>query len=191
MDRARAPLARQRRPATAPTNINFRILASLLVDYSRLALGQTVAHSAHGDHELRVLRVALDLLAQVRDVDVAGADVAGELRLPELLHDLEPAEDLARVLGQQPQHLELGAGQVDRLAADQDEVAREVDPHVAGVDRLAARARSSSGRARGGAAGRARGRSARGPRTAWSRSRRRRPRARRPCPPRRPWRSAG
>ena len=39
--------------------------------------------------ELGVLRVALDLLAQVGDVDVAGAHVAVELGLPELLHDLE------------------------------------------------------------------------------------------------------
>ncbi len=71
-------------------------------------------------------------------MDVAGADVAGELGLPELLHDLEPAEDLPGALGQEAKHLELGAGQVDGLAADRDEVAREVDVDGAGVDRLAA-----------------------------------------------------
>ena len=70
-------------------------------------------------------------------MDVAGANVAGELGLPELLHDLEAAEDLAGALGEQPQDLELGAGQVDGLAADGDEVAGKVDRHVAGVDALA------------------------------------------------------
>ena len=48
----------------------------------------------------------------------------------------QPAEDLARALGEQPQDLELRAGQVDRLAADRDQVAGEVDPHRPGVDRL-------------------------------------------------------
>src|SRR5215218_9405672 len=42
-------------------------------------LDQPVADAAHGEHELRILGVALDLLPQVGDVDVAGADVAAEL----------------------------------------------------------------------------------------------------------------
>ena len=44
-----------------------------------LVLVQPVPHPTNRDDELGVLRIALDLLAEVRDVDVAGADVAGEL----------------------------------------------------------------------------------------------------------------
>ena len=68
-----------------------------------------ISDPAHGEHELGLLRVALDLLAQVGDVHVAGAHVAGELRLPELLHDLEPAENLTRALGEQAKYLKLRA----------------------------------------------------------------------------------
>src|SRR5918995_3581185 len=99
-------------------------------------LGELVAHAAHGEHQLGLLRVALDLLAQVGDVDVAGADVARELRLPQLLHDLQPAEHLPGSLREQPQHLELRAGQVHGFAPHRDQVPREVDCHRAGFDRL-------------------------------------------------------
>src|SRR5918995_3065724 len=88
---------------------------------------ELVADAAHRHHQLGVLGVALDLLAQVRDVDVAGAHVAPELGLPQLLHDLLAGEDLARALRQQPQHLELRPGQVDGLAADRDQMAGEID----------------------------------------------------------------
>ena len=116
-----------------------------------VALGELVADAAHGQHQLGVLGVALDLLAQVGDVDVAGADVAAELRLPQLLHDLLAAEDLARVAGQQAQDLELRARQVDGLAAHGDQVAREVDADGAGARPGCPRARRC-GRARGAAA---------------------------------------
>ena len=69
-------------------------------------------------------------------MDVAGAHVAAELGLPELLHDLLAREDLARVLDEQPQDLELRARQVDRLAPDGDEVPRQVDRDGARLDRL-------------------------------------------------------
>ncbi len=102
---------------------------------ARSVLGEAIADPPHREDQLGVLRIALDLLAQVGDVDVAGPDVSAELGLPELLHDLLAREDLARVLGEQPQHLELRAGQVDRLPSDGDQVACQVDRHRAGLDR--------------------------------------------------------
>src|SRR6185436_12710652 len=77
-----------------------------------------IANAAHGQDQLRLLRVALDLLAQVRDVDVAGALVAIELGLPQLLHDLGAGENLARAGDEEAQQLELRAGEVDGDAAD-------------------------------------------------------------------------
>src|SRR5262249_10580117 len=87
------------------------------------------------------LGVALDLLAQVGDVDVAGALVAVELGLPELLHDLATGKDLAGAADQEAQELELGAGQVDRLAAHGGDVADEVrrDRAAFALDRLVER----------------------------------------------------
>ena len=67
-------------------------------------------------------------------MDVAGADVAVELGLPELLHDLVAGEDLAGAAGEQAQQLELGAGQADLLTADPDQVADEVDRDRARFD---------------------------------------------------------
>src|ERR1044072_8573087 len=78
---------------------------------------ELVADAAYGADELGVLGVALDLLAQVRDVDVAGALVAVELGLPELVHDLAAGEDLSGAADQEAEQLELGAGEADRLAA--------------------------------------------------------------------------
>src|SRR3954454_14187428 len=102
----------------------------------RPVLGEPVAHAADRQDQLGLLGVALDLLAEVGDVHVAGPHVAGELRLPQLLHDLQTTEDLSRALGEEPQDLELRPRQVDGLAADRDQVSREVDPHRPGVDRL-------------------------------------------------------
>ena len=68
-------------------------------------------------------------------MDVAGAHVAAELGLPELLHDLGREKTCPGLLGEQAQHLELRAGQVDRLAAHRDEVAGEVDRDRPGLDR--------------------------------------------------------
>src|SRR5262249_235001 len=68
-------------------------------------------------HPPRPRRVGPDLLPEIGDVDVAGALVAFELGLPELLHDLRAGEPLAGPAGEQPQQLKLGAGQVDRGAA--------------------------------------------------------------------------
>ena len=55
-------------------------------------------------------------------MDIAGTDVALELGLPELLHDLLAREDLAGILRQEAEDLELRPRQVDRLAADADQV---------------------------------------------------------------------
>src|SRR6478752_7502237 len=73
---------------------------------------ELVADAAYGEDELGVLGVALDLLAEVGDVDVTGSLVAVELGLPQLLHDLGAGEDLAGAADEEAQELELRAGQV-------------------------------------------------------------------------------
>src|SRR5262249_28052716 len=101
------------------------------VPASAVAL-ELVADAAHGDDQLRALGIALDLLTEVGDVDVAGALVAVELGLPELLHDLAAGEDLAGAADEQAQQLELRAGEADRLATHGGDVADEVDRDRAG-----------------------------------------------------------
>ncbi len=155
----------------------------------QVAVGaELVADAAHREHQLGPLRVALDLLAQVRDVDVAGSLVAVELGLPELLHDLRAGEDLAGAADEQAQQLELRAGQVDRHGRARWRRGGRGRSRP-GRTRSSPPGPAASGRVRGGAAGRARARAARARRRAWSRSRRRRPRVRPPCRPRRPSRS--
>src|SRR6266542_1842700 len=100
-----------------------------------------VCWNAHGRKEgvadppdryepIRVARIELDLPAQVRDVDVAGPLVADVGALPQVLHDLPPAEDPLRLFREEHEQPELGARQVDELAGDRDPVSGEVDPDV-------------------------------------------------------------
>src|SRR5918995_3101687 len=98
-------------------------------------LGELVPDAPDRQHELGLLRVALDLLAQVRDVDVARPHVTLELALPQLLHDLLAAEHLTGPAGEQPQYLELRAREIDRLAAHRHEVTGEVDSYRPRLDR--------------------------------------------------------
>src|SRR5207237_10893627 len=61
---------------------------------------ELVADRTHRHQTLRLRRVALDLPAQVRDVDVAGALVADVGAAPEVLHDLAPREDAVGLSGE-------------------------------------------------------------------------------------------
>src|ERR671933_228103 len=99
---------------------------------------EPVADPAHGEQALRVRRVALDLAAQVRDVDVAGALVAYVGAVPEVLHDLAAAEDALRLGGKEREQPELRRGQAHALAVDPHLVAGQVEAERADLlDRVA------------------------------------------------------
>src|SRR4029450_3963150 len=80
--------------------------------------GELVADAADGDDALRVRRIFLELLAQVGDVDVTGALVTHVLAVPEVLHDLAPAEHPFGLLRQKQQKLVLRGRQALRVARD-------------------------------------------------------------------------
>ena len=95
-----------------------------------------IPHAAHGEEELRILWIALDLLAQVSDVDVDGARVAIGGVAPEAVEDHRAAEYAARVAGEDREDLELHVGEPHRLAPDLDGALGEVDAQVARRERL-------------------------------------------------------
>src|SRR4051794_18843864 len=93
---------------------------------SRL-VAEAVAHAAHREEVLRVLRVRLQLLAQVADVDVDRARVAVGRVAPDPRQQHVAREDAARVAGQSVEDLELDERQLDRRAADPDRALGRVD----------------------------------------------------------------
>src|SRR5262249_48955919 len=79
---------------------------------------QDVARAAHGvDHRLAA---GVDLLAQVRDVELDDVRLATEVVVPHPVEDLRLAEDPPGVAHEVAQQLELGRGQVDRVVASSD-----------------------------------------------------------------------
>ena len=72
-------------------------------------------------------RLALDLLAQVADVDVDRAWLAVVGAPAEALEELPAGEDDAGVRGEQREQLELDERQLDGLAAHLDRAPRQVD----------------------------------------------------------------
>src|SRR5947208_2269976 len=71
-----------------------------------LVSDELVAEAAHRDQAARPGGLALDLAADVEDVRVAGALVADEARLPQVLHDLAPADGAAGILREQREQAE-------------------------------------------------------------------------------------
>src|SRR3954451_1791830 len=90
-----------------------------------------VPHPAHGQHDLRVLRVALDLRPQPLDVHVHQPRVGRVAVSPHLLAQHLPSEHLARLAGQCHEQVELQRREGDRLARPRDLVRRDVDRDVA------------------------------------------------------------
>src|SRR5205823_13955043 len=76
----------------------------------RCAVSEAVADAANGDDQPRLVRIALELLAQVPDVHVDRAGLAVGGVAPELLEQHLTAEHAARSLGDRPQDLELALG---------------------------------------------------------------------------------
>ena len=103
-------------------------------------LDEAVADAAHGEEELGLLRVALELLAQVPDVDVDGARVAVLGVAPDVLEQRLAGEHPAGRAGERAEDLELDVGDPDLLAGQGDEAAVEVDRQVAVDDRAGCRA---------------------------------------------------
>src|SRR4051794_31357082 len=81
---------------------------------SRAALAvrvaEAVADPAHGEEVLRLLGVALDLLAQVADVDVDRARVAVRAVAPDASEQHVARPDAARVRRERGEDLELDVG---------------------------------------------------------------------------------
>src|SRR5690606_18964232 len=96
----------------------------------RLWWAGLVAHTAHGQHDLGVFRVAFDLRAQALDVDVHQAGVGRVAVAPHLLEQHLAGEDLARLAGQRHEEVELQRGQRDGLAGPGHLVAGHVDGQV-------------------------------------------------------------
>ena len=74
---------------------------------------QPVADAGHGEHDLGVARVGLDLLAQPPDVD-AHRLVVVELAVaaPDVLDELRAGEGLTGMLREEDEQPELGGGEV-------------------------------------------------------------------------------
>ena len=74
--------------------------------------------------------VALELLAQVAHVRLDDVRLAAEVVVPDVVEDLRLRQDAAGVQQEVPQQVELGGGQLDRLAVAADLVGRLVHLEV-------------------------------------------------------------
>src|SRR5262245_32878662 len=92
-----------------------------------VCVAEAVADAAHGEQVLRVLRVGLELLAQVPDVDIDGAGVAVCRVAPDVFEQHFPGEHAARGARKGRQDLELDIGELHGLSAQLHGPALEVD----------------------------------------------------------------
>src|SRR3954453_7337066 len=76
-----------------------------------VGVAEAVADAAHGEDVLGRLRVGLELLAQVTDVDVDGTRVAVGGVTPHPAEEHVAGEDAARRAGERPEDLELDEGE--------------------------------------------------------------------------------
>src|SRR5262245_58829404 len=90
---------------------------------------EAVADATYCQQARRLRRIRLDLLAQVRDVDVAGTDVGHERGLPRVLEDLPPRER-AILTCEQREDAQLGRADARGLARDRHLVAQQVELQV-------------------------------------------------------------
>src|SRR5438094_9114531 len=79
-------------------------------------------------------RVALDLAANVRDVEVAGSLVSDVRAVPEVAHDLAPREDASGLAGEQGQQLQLERGQRYLLVGETCFVLGEIELELADLE---------------------------------------------------------
>src|SRR5665647_1638430 len=95
-----------------------------------------VADAAHGDDDLGVLRVVLDLRTQALDVDIDQTRVAGVPITPHLLEQHLTGEHLPRLACEGNEEVELQRGQRQWLALAFDRMAGHVDMQVADLELL-------------------------------------------------------
>src|SRR5918997_6104406 len=105
-----------------------------------LSLAENIPDAPRGVDELGVAGVALDLLAEVADVDVHRALVA-ELVAPHPPQERAAREHPAGARGEGHQELELGVGEVHLVAPHGHPAAGEVDPQAVVVELVGALAR--------------------------------------------------
>ena len=111
-------------------------------DDTRYSGLEAVARAADRQDQLGVARIPLDLLAQVADVHVDRARLAvvgarhAAARGARDARTRRPDSDAST-----HEHLELDERELDRLAANLDRAARDVDPQLASLDHLVALAR--------------------------------------------------
>src|SRR5262249_50540743 len=96
-------------------------------------LPEDVADAAHGLDQPRLTELA----AQVADVDLERVGARAEVVAPHVLEDLRAREHLARMLHEQLEQEELGAGELDRALAAGDRVAGRVELQVGVAEHLA------------------------------------------------------
>src|SRR6478672_1783646 len=82
---------------------------------TELGLAERVADEPHRLDQRRAERI--ELLAQVADVGLDDVRVAAEVVVPHVVEDLALCQHPARIQHQEPEQLELGAGELDRLVA--------------------------------------------------------------------------
>src|SRR6186997_2537146 len=113
----------------------MRLARSLSRSRRTPLLPEPVADPAHGEQVLRLLRVLLQLLAQVADVDVDGARVAVVGVAPDVLEQGLAGEDAPRRTRERAEDLELDVGDFDLLGVEGDHAAVEVDRQLVARDR--------------------------------------------------------
>ena len=91
---------------------------------------ELVAHPSDGEKTAWVSWVGLDLLPEPTDVYIHSARIAGIVIAPDFVQELLSGEDLALVLRQENQKVELLAVQVERGAAQGCLVAGQVNLQV-------------------------------------------------------------
>src|SRR5690242_9649756 len=85
-------------------------------DAPRALSRELVAETVDGVNELRILRIALDLLTQPRDVDVDGARHRHLVVAPHFRQQLIARQRRPAMRDEMPEQLELARGQIDRAA---------------------------------------------------------------------------
>src|SRR5277367_871071 len=97
---------------------------------------EPVAKAPHGAEAPRIRGIVLDLLSQAADVDCDGGGTGVERRFvpPDLRQQLLPRKRNTGMPGQAPQQIELGSGEADVPALQQDLAAVSVDRQTTGLD---------------------------------------------------------
>jgi len=90
----------------------------------------------HRQDQLRLARIALDLLTKMPDVDVDGARLPVVGPAAQALEELAAGEHHARALRQDDEHLELDEGQLRWFSAHLDGPSGYVDAKLAALDEL-------------------------------------------------------